>query len=32
MPEKRRNALAASLPPNLHEWDAVMAEGLEARR
>jgi pimeloyl-ACP methyl ester carboxylesterase len=24
MPEERRHALAASLPPNLHEWDAVM--------
>lgn len=26
MPEKRRQAFAASLPPNLHEWDAVMNE------
>jgi pimeloyl-ACP methyl ester carboxylesterase len=24
MPEERRDALAASLLPNLHEWDAVM--------
>ena len=26
MPEKRRQAFAASLPPNFHEWDAVMNE------
>lgn len=26
MPEKRRQAFAASLPPNFHEWDAVMSE------
>lgn len=26
MPEKRRQAFAASLPPNFHEWDAVMHE------
>jgi pimeloyl-ACP methyl ester carboxylesterase len=26
MPDKRRSAFAASLPPNLHEWDAVMNE------
>jgi pimeloyl-ACP methyl ester carboxylesterase len=26
MPEKRRAAFAESLPPNLHEWDAVMEE------
>ena len=26
MPEKRRVAFAASLPPNFHEWDAVMDE------
>jgi pimeloyl-ACP methyl ester carboxylesterase len=26
MPEQRRTAFAASLPPNFHEWDAVMEE------
>ena len=26
MAEKRRQAFAASLPPNFHEWDAVMSE------
>ena len=26
MPEKRRQAFASSLPPNFHEWDAVMGE------
>lgn len=26
MPEKRRAAFAESLPPNFHEWDAVMDE------
>jgi pimeloyl-ACP methyl ester carboxylesterase len=26
MAEKRREAFAASLPPNFHEWDAVMGE------
>ncbi|HLK11585.1 MAG TPA: hypothetical protein VKW76_09405 [Candidatus Binatia bacterium] len=26
MPEKRRAAFAESLPPNSHEWDAVMHE------
>lgn len=26
MPEKRRGAFAESLPPNFHEWDAVMDE------
>jgi pimeloyl-ACP methyl ester carboxylesterase len=26
MPEKRRTAFAESLPPNFHEWDAVMDE------
>jgi pimeloyl-ACP methyl ester carboxylesterase len=26
MPEKRRAAFADSLPPNFHEWDAVMDE------
>ncbi|MEQ1515657.1 MAG: alpha/beta hydrolase [Usitatibacteraceae bacterium] len=26
MPEKRRAAFVASLPPNFHEWDAVMNE------
>jgi len=26
MPEKRRAAFAASLPPNVHEWDALMNE------
>lgn len=26
MPEKRRAAFAASLPPNFYEWDAVMGE------
>ena len=26
MPEKRRAAFAESLPPNFHEWDAVMEE------
>jgi len=26
MPEKRRAAFVAALPPNLHEWDAVMNE------
>lgn len=26
MPEKRRVAFAESLPPNFHEWDAVMDE------
>ena len=26
MPEKRRAAFAASLPPNLHEWDALLGE------
>jgi pimeloyl-ACP methyl ester carboxylesterase len=26
MPEKRRSAFADSLPPNFHEWDAVMDE------
>ena len=26
MPEKRRSAFADSLPPNFHEWDAVMEE------
>jgi pimeloyl-ACP methyl ester carboxylesterase len=26
MPDKRRQAFAASLPPNFHEWDAVMNE------
>jgi len=26
MPEKRRQAFVASLPPNFHEWDAVMSE------
>ncbi|MBX9963905.1 MAG: alpha/beta hydrolase [Burkholderiales bacterium] len=26
MPEKRRTAFAESLPPNFHEWDAVMGE------
>lgn len=26
MPEKRRHAFAQSLPPNFHEWDAVMNE------
>jgi pimeloyl-ACP methyl ester carboxylesterase len=26
MPEKRRAAFAAALPPNFHEWDAVMSE------
>jgi len=26
MPEKRRAAFVESLPPNLHEWDAVMEE------
>ncbi|MGE5236573.1 MAG: alpha/beta fold hydrolase [Acidobacteriota bacterium] len=26
MPEKRRQAFAAALPPNFHEWDAVMNE------
>jgi pimeloyl-ACP methyl ester carboxylesterase len=27
MPEKRRQAFAALMPPNFHEWDAVMDEG-----
>jgi pimeloyl-ACP methyl ester carboxylesterase len=26
MPESRRAAFVASLPPNFHEWDAVMGE------
>jgi pimeloyl-ACP methyl ester carboxylesterase len=26
MPEKRRAVFAASLPPNVHEWDGVMEE------
>jgi pimeloyl-ACP methyl ester carboxylesterase len=26
MPDKRRTAFAAALPPNFHEWDAVMDE------
>lgn len=26
MPDKRRAAFAESLPPNFHEWDAVMGE------
>lgn len=26
MPEKRRTAFADALPPNFHEWDAVMEE------
>jgi pimeloyl-ACP methyl ester carboxylesterase len=26
MPEKRRAAFAESLPPNFHEWDAIMDE------
>jgi pimeloyl-ACP methyl ester carboxylesterase len=26
MPDKRRTAFAESLPPNFHEWDAVMGE------
>jgi pimeloyl-ACP methyl ester carboxylesterase len=26
MPEKRRAAFAESLPPNFHEWDAVMGD------
>ncbi len=26
MPEKRRQAFVASVPPNFHEWDAVMNE------
>lgn len=26
MPDKRRSAFAESLPPNFHEWDAVMDE------
>lgn len=26
MPEKRRTAFAEALPPNFHEWDAVMNE------
>ena len=26
MPEKRRAAFAEALPPNIHEWDAVMEE------
>jgi pimeloyl-ACP methyl ester carboxylesterase len=26
MPEKRRAAFAASLPPNVHEWDALLGE------
>jgi hypothetical protein len=26
MPEKRRAAFAAALPPNFYEWDAVMSE------
>src|SRR5215831_4247005 len=26
MPEKRRAAFAAALPPNVHEWDALMSE------
>ena len=26
MPEKRRVAFSKSLPPNFHEWDAVMGE------
>ena len=26
MPEKRRAAFTESLPPNFHEWDAVMDE------
>jgi pimeloyl-ACP methyl ester carboxylesterase len=26
MPENRRAAFAASLPPNVHEWDALMGE------
>ncbi len=26
LPEKRRAAFVASLPPNFHEWDAVMEE------
>ena len=26
MPEKRRAAFVAALPPNFHEWDAVMTE------
>ena len=26
MPEKRRITFAQSLPPNFHEWDAVMDE------
>ena len=26
MPERRREAFIAALPPNLHEWDAVMAD------
>jgi pimeloyl-ACP methyl ester carboxylesterase len=26
MPERRRTAFAESLPPNFHEWDAVMNE------
>ncbi len=26
MPDKRRAAFAAALPPNFHEWDAVMDE------
>ena len=26
MPEKRRSAFAAALPPNFYEWDAVMSE------
>jgi pimeloyl-ACP methyl ester carboxylesterase len=32
MPEDRRAALAASLPPNLHEWDAVMDPDLRLDR
>jgi len=26
MPEKRRAAFATALPPNVHEWDALMSE------
>jgi pimeloyl-ACP methyl ester carboxylesterase len=26
MPEKRRAAFAQAVPPNFHEWDAVMGE------
>jgi pimeloyl-ACP methyl ester carboxylesterase len=32
MPEPRRDALAASLGPNLHEWDAVMDPDLRPDR